>query len=549
MVYNDAFANLLGSRHPRAWGRSAAVVVPEAWLRPGLADVFDRVLAGGAPVHDDGTMLGLSGGQPVGPEAAYLVRSYSAVRDSAGTVLGVLAVAVEVTAPSTCVSGAEHGSRRVPRWHGIELWDEVIASPTLIWSGLRAGARPPRGAVTEAGQRFVAEIGGMPHRLADAQVLAPPARNLPMTIRTFLGGAFYDGFALPDGRLAVAIGDVIGGCAIVAGQVRAGLRAAAVASSAPDAIFTGLDELVSSLHLVGSPHPSESARSPDGHSSDPADVSTVAGQPRVTALLGLFDPVTGEMLLASAGHDAPVVVHCATKNEQVAPKRSAGFAAVEPGPALGVSGARPVLRLVLAQGDALVAFSDGLLEREGRSKTEGQTALLRALSKMASTTPRSICHYVAKELIGADGPGDDCVLLGVVHDRRVHQMATVMVPPQASAVLETRRWVRAQLQSWGLDEELAAAVVMGISELVTNVVLHAGTPARVSLELADRLLVTVEDSGASSGPQRETAEDPTALRGRGLALVAAISDAMGHTRSVGGSTVWFEMALEGRPTP
>jgi anti-sigma regulatory factor (Ser/Thr protein kinase) len=63
------------------------------------------------------------------------------------------------------------------------------------------------------------------------------------------------------------------------------------------------------------------------------------------------------------------------------------------------------------------------------------------------------------------------------------------------------------------------------------------------MELAGRLLVTVEDTGTWSSP-RTRREDPAASQGRGLALVEAVSDAMGHARGVDGSTVWFEIALD-----
>jgi len=156
---------------------------------------------------------------------------------------------------------------------------------------------------------------------------------------------------------------------------------------------------------------------------------------------------------------------------------------------------------------------------------------------------RSISQHVVDALVGDKGLEHDCALLVVVHDRRDHQMASVLVPPRAIAVRGARRWARAQLESWGVCEEILTAAVMGISELVTNVVQHAGTSARVTMELADRLLVTVEDTGMWSAPHTRR-EDPSASQGRGLALVAAVSNAMGHARGVDGSTVWFEIALD-----
>jgi anti-sigma regulatory factor (Ser/Thr protein kinase) len=94
-----------------------------------------------------------------------------------------------------------------------------------------------------------------------------------------------------------------------------------------------------------------------------------------------------------------------------------------------------------------------------------------------------------------------------------------------------------------VNDEIVTAAVICVSELVTNVVQHAGTSARVTLELAYRLLVTVEDTGTWSAP-RDGRGDPSASQGRGLALVAGVSDAMGHARGVDGSTVWFEIGLD-----
>jgi anti-sigma regulatory factor (Ser/Thr protein kinase) len=200
-----------------------------------------------------------------------------------------------------------------------------------------------------------------------------------------------------------------------------------------------------------------------------------------------------------------------------------------------------MIQMVLKDGEALIAITDGLLERPGQSVEQGRAALLQTLDTMSATAARSISQHVVDTLIGDGGLSQDCAMLVVVHDSRVHQVASVLVPAHRIAVRGARRWVRAQLDSWGLDEDTVATAVMSASELVTNVVQHAGTPARLSMELADRLLVTVEDTGTWSAPRIEPA-DPSAAQGRGLAFVAAVSDAMGHARGVDGSTVWFELS-------
>jgi len=333
-----------------------------------------------------------------------------------------------------------------------------------------------------------------------------------------------------------------GAAAAVMAQVKVSLRRAAQTSSDPNVIFTALDELVG--HLDGT-WPAVPGYDPD---SPQADSVGFGGELFVTALIGVFDPATGDLLLASAGHFPPAVVRRRTANgTQAEPGPIAEYATLEPGPPLGLTGTRPVTQIILQEGDALVAFTDGLLERHARSLDQGRSRLLETLSTMSATAARSISQHVVDALIGDKGLEHDCALLVVVRDSQVHQLASVLVPPHTIAVRGARRWARTQLESWGVDEEIVTAAVICVSELVTNVVQHAGTSARVTMELADRLLVTVEDTGSWSAP-RTGQEDPSASQGRGLALVAAVSDSMGHARGVDGSTVWFELALDRETT-
>jgi anti-sigma regulatory factor (Ser/Thr protein kinase) len=558
MVYNDPFAGLLGARHPRAWGQPAALVMPEIWSRAGYAEAVDNVFAGGQSFHDEGAMLDLGGQEQSHPGWTYLARSYSAVRDSEGSVLGVLVVVVEMAPVLVLLGGTEEAAQGA-KWRGTDLWDQTVAHRPLIWSGFRAGARTPE-TPSEPDQRFVAEgdgplilpingpdIGGsMSYRrlrrhLPDGVMLTVATRDQNEATRTEASADFYDVFAVPDGRIALAIGQVIGAgsaSAAVTAQVKVSLRAAALTSSEPTVIFAALDELVSHLDRV-----SPAVLTQGGGATD-AGSPGFGGELLVTALYGVFDPTTGELLLASAGHLPPAVVR--RRPAAGAPASSgpvAQYAQLDPGPPLGIAGTRAVVGSVLHEGDALVAVTEGLLERREQGLAQSQSALLATLNTMSATAARSISEHVIDTLVGDKGLEHDCALLVVVRDDRAHEMASVLVPPHTIAVRGARRWARAQLESWGLSEQNIASAVLCISELVTNVGQHAGTAARVSMELADRLLVTVEDTGTWSAP-RPGREDHSASQGRGLALVAAASDAMGHARGADGSTVWFEIALE-----
>ena len=560
MVYNDRFADLLGARHPRAWGQRAALVMPEIWSCPGYAESIDNVFAGGPSFHDDGAMLDLKGQEQSQPDWAYLARSYSAVRDSDGSVLGVLIVVVEIAPVLVLLGEGEHGDQGAAKWHGIDLWDETAARQPLIWSGFRAGARPPEEALSEADQRFVAEsagerilpingpdiagtIGylGVRRHLPDIQMVTLATHEHNDTTRRAPSGEFYDVFAMPDGRIAVTIGDVMGAgtaAGAVMAQVKVSLRGAALTSSDPNVILTALDELVSHLDRSWPALPRHDK------SVTQADISGFGGELFVTALLGVFDPSTGDLLLASAGHFPAAVVRRRTATDaKIGSGPLAEYAEVKPGPPLGITGTRPVAQILLNEGDAMVAHTGGLLQRHAESLAQGRSTLLQVLNTMSATAARSISQHIVDSLIGDHGLERDCALLVVVRDSRAHKMTSVLVPPHTIAVRGARRWARSQLESWGVNEETISTAVMCISELVTNVVQHAGTPARVTMELADQLLVTVEDTGTWSAP-RTGSEDHSASQGRGLALVAGVSDAMGHGRGPDGSTVWFELMLD-----
>jgi anti-sigma regulatory factor (Ser/Thr protein kinase) len=560
IVYNDRFADLLGARHPRAFGQPAAVVMPEIWSRPGHAESIDNVTAGGPAFHDDGAMLDLKGQEQSQPDWAYLARSYSAVRDSDGSVLGILVVVVEIAPVLVLLGEGAHGDQGAAKWHGIDSWDETAARQPLIWSGFRAGARPPAEAVSESDQRFVSEgagerilplngpdiagsIGylGVRRHLPDVQMVTLATHDQNDTTRSAPCGDFYDVFAVPDGRIAITIGEVMGAgtaAAAVMAQVKVGLRGAALTSSDPDVIFTALDQVVNHLDRTWPAAPDHD------HGSRQTNGAGFGGELLVSALLGVFDPATGDLQLASAGHYPPAVVRRRTgADPQPGSGPFADYAQVKPGPLLGITGTRPVHQIVLNDGDALVAHTGGLLQPHSQSLARGRWRLLRILNTMSATAARSISQHVVDTMVADKGLEHDCAMLVVVRDSQAHKVVSALVPPHTIAVRGARRWARSQLESWGVNKETISTAVMCVSELVTNVVQHAGTPARVTMELADQLLVTVEDTGTWSAP-RTGSEDQSAAQGRGLALVAAVSDAMGYARGFDGSTVWFELMTE-----
>jgi anti-sigma regulatory factor (Ser/Thr protein kinase) len=118
---------------------------------------------------------------------------------------------------------------------------------------------------------------------------------------------------------------------------------------------------------------------------------------------------------------------------------------------------------------------------------------------------------------------------------------------------QVRRIASAHLRYWHLDQLIDAAA-LGVTELLTNVHRHAEPDKYCTVELVhlpDHVTVSVRDND-SRVPELPPA-DPLSLCGRGLALVASVSEGWGvRPQEGGGKVVWFTLAATpsvGPPAP
>ena len=122
--------------------------------------------------------------------------------------------------------------------------------------------------------------------------------------------------------------------------------------------------------------------------------------------------------------------------------------------------------------------------------------------------------------------------------------APLALDPAGQAVSAARRYVRECLDA--LDaEELSESAELGVSELVTNAILHGRTAFTISVRQTPSGPVRVEVADGSPIPPQQRRVNVFATTGRGLRLVASVSSAWGmEARSDGGvgKTVWFEPA-------
>jgi serine phosphatase RsbU (regulator of sigma subunit)/anti-sigma regulatory factor (Ser/Thr protein kinase) len=643
MLYNSAFAEVLGTKHPRSFAQPASKVVAEIWDLPDVGARFHQVLTEGGVFLDEGIELSMQRGRhgDNGVDVGYFLRAGSPVHDDEGNVVAVLHVVVETTAAigraeaiaslatslavavtvddvckvvlrnsmaaldaiSATVFLPSPGAAewRMARRHRIEelspdeerlplIWTEAaedltelvtrVAEQEEVYRSVTGEtvAVPLRAGLSEAVLVLARESVPLPHDVASVlqafsklvgqalsravaydserttgellqRTLLPPnlpqsdaisiaARYEPLAEGTVAGGDFYDSFFLPDGRLALVIGDVVGRgvmAAMVMGQVRAALRGAALTDSTPASVMSCLDRVIWDLDaLWPAPLPLGSSRARPG--------MAFGGELFVTMLYGTLDTETGEVELASAGHPLPAVLF--GRLSRGAGKPRAQAVSMPVGPPLGIDGSRPSHHLRLEVGDMLLAFTDGLLERRGEAFDEGQARLLDVLARVPAGGPRSVAQFVMTAMVQPEWQEDDCAVLTAGRSPEGYRRTTIVVPPLPESVRAARDWARNQLQGWGVLEGDQHTVVTGISELITNAVLHAGTESHLTMDVDSGVLsVTVADSG-NRGEPLLTGGDPMAVRGRGLSLVRAISDSFGAHRTSAGTTVWFEVAVD-----
>lgn len=116
------------------------------------------------------------------------------------------------------------------------------------------------------------------------------------------------------------------------------------------------------------------------------------------------------------------------------------------------------------------------------------------------------------------------------------------VGPDPAEVGRARRWARSRLAGSGIgdDEPLAETLILLISELVTNAVVHTGCPAVLRMLLGGPgVRVEVADASDRAPDRRQAAGDDT--NGRGLELVDGLADRWGWQREGAGKRIWCEV--------
>lgn len=185
----------------------------------------------------------------------------------------------------------------------------------------------------------------------------------------------------------------------------------------------------------------------------------------------------------------------------------------------------------------VVLFYDGVQDFDRAQRDHLLTGVGLLAEEVASVQIRLPRGVLDGE--GESGEGDGAALV-----------AQLEVGADPRAVSPARRFVRQHLAEWGADDDLIDTAVLCVSELVTNAVIHTGSPSLVVVRLlGDLVTITVRDHGAEPAGRdpagADDRTDPLEVHGRGLRLVDALATRWGSELDEVGTTVWFELALTG----
>ncbi|MEV5169517.1 SpoIIE family protein phosphatase [Streptomyces flaveolus] len=356
----------------------------------------------------------------------------------------------------------------------------------------------------------------LPQHLPEQSAVDVAYRYLPADSRVGVGGDWFDLIPLSGARVGLTVGDVVGHgvhAAATMGRLRATVRTLALLDLDPAELLTRLDGLV--------------AQDSETDADDGLGDATLG----VTCLYAIYDPVSGRCVWASAGHPPPIV---ADANGSVA------LSALAPGPPLGLGGLPyENVELSLSSGSVVAFFTDGVVEDRHTDIDSGIDSLAHVL-----TWQRCPLEELCDRALSARPPGpqtDDATLL-LVRTRRLgaDRVADLELPPDPAMVAHARTDTERQLTDWGLSD-LSFNAALVVSELVTNSIRYATGPVMLRL-IRDRcLLCEVSDNAHTAPHLRRARRDDEG--GRGLFLVAQMSQRWGTRYTASGKTIWAELAI------
>jgi serine phosphatase RsbU (regulator of sigma subunit)/anti-sigma regulatory factor (Ser/Thr protein kinase) len=348
----------------------------------------------------------------------------------------------------------------------------------------------------------------LPEQLPRIPGLAVGVRYLPAGAGMEVGGDWFDMFELSDGRVILAMGDVVGRgvrAAAMMGKLRTSLEAYAYDGRSPQEVLERLHSLMERQHR--------------------AEMATL--------LYVAIDPGRGGAELTSAGH-LPMLIRASDGETRFAGRMGA--------PPLG---ALPFVRfestrVKVGPGSALVLFTDGLVEVRGTS-IELRLEQLRRAVEAGPSDPEELCDAVLTEMLGREEPQDDVALLVLSVSPLPTRGFALDLPAEPEALSSVRKALERWLSEAGTSRRDAHAIKVACGEACANAIEHAYRPGDAAFRIeASRedteVLIVVRDFGGWREPRGTD-------RGRGLPLMEALMDSVHVDPSSEGTTVQLRRRL------
>ncbi|WP_084728870.1 SpoIIE family protein phosphatase [Streptacidiphilus neutrinimicus] len=408
----------------------------------------------------------------------------------------------------------------------LALAEELVARAAVCLDNAHRFAREHTAALT-------LQHSLLPRRLPEQSAVDAAFRYLPADPRLGVGGDWFDVIPLSGARVALVIGDVVGHglqASATMGQLRSAVRTLSDADLPPDELLTHLDDLVIRL-----------AADTDTDTATGAERTPVADV-GATCLYAVYDPVSGRCSLARAGHPPPAVAR---------PDGTTTVLDLPAGPPLGLGGLPfEAAETVLPEGSLLALYTDGLIENRQRAVDAGLDALQQSLTAPDGSLD-ALCDRIVTALL-PERPADDAALL-VARMRRLDadRVATWDVPADPAAVAGLRAEANRRLAEWSL-EEAGFVTELVLSELVTNAIRYGREPIQLRLihphpltgpgGAPIRTLICEVSDGSGTAPHLRRARTFDE-GGRGLLLVAQLTQRWGTRPTANGKTIWCEQTL------
>jgi serine phosphatase RsbU (regulator of sigma subunit)/anti-sigma regulatory factor (Ser/Thr protein kinase) len=349
----------------------------------------------------------------------------------------------------------------------------------------------------------------LPVSLPQVDGIQVAARYLPGTAEVDVGGDWFDAITLPNGRVGLVVGDVVGKgvrSAATMAQLRNALRAFALDRTKPASTLARLNRLADGLP--------ESAFA--------------------TVVYLVVDPETRVCRFSAAGHPPPLAVY---------PDGTAEYLEGGRGLPLGtVADAAYVQEVVeVPVGTTLILYSDGLIERRGKGIDDG-LAELQAAALAGPIDPERLVERVLDELVGGGERRDDIVVLAVRLLVAAPLRLDLRLPRETGSLDVVRDALRVWLERAPLNQAQAGEVVLAAWEACANAVEHAVAPTADTIgftaELDDGVVrVSVRDTGTWS-PVRARGN-----RGLGLRLMRSLMSFVDIETGPSGTKVALEKEI------